>query len=340
MRHKYWAWVTSATRLTVDEWKHRFAIMREAGIDAVLLQVYQSEHAYYSSNHLPVREAWLETILPIAKAAGLESHAWLWVMPCNIPEINIKHPEWFMVNALGESVVEKPAYVSYYKFMCPSRPEVHEYVCNNMTELAQYSDIDGIHLDYIRYPDVILAEALQSKYNIKQDREYPEYDYCYCTACQNDFETQTGVNPLILADPGANDAWRQFRYDRITNLVNNTLVPIARKYDKTISAAVFPNWKNVRQQWAAWHLDAILPMLYHGFYNSDVNWIKQQTENGVKALPETIPLYSGLFAGHLLPKELPKAIEASLAGGAKGVSIFRAATMTNQHWASFCKAVN
>jgi len=38
----------------------------------------------------------------------------------------------------------------------------------------------------------------------------------------------------------ADDAWRQFRYDSITRHVNNLLVPEAKKYNKQISAAVFP----------------------------------------------------------------------------------------------------
>src|SRR5262249_11372215 len=162
-------------------------------------------------------------------------------------------------------------------------------------------------------------EALQPKYGIVQDREYPEYDYCYCQVCCRDFKTQTGVDPLKLEDPSTNKEWRQFRHDRITHIVNNKLVPIARKHRKMMTAAVFPNWEMVRQQWPAWNLDAVLPMLYHGFYKKDIGWIREQTQKGIKSLPKHIPLYSGLFIPQLSPEALSKAMAASFEGGANGV---------------------
>lgn len=338
-QRKFWAWIATDTNPSEDEWKRRFAEMRAAGITAVLPQVYQGRHAFFASKHLPVKEHWLEKLLPLAKAEGLEFHAWIWMMPCNIPEINEKHPEWFVVNGKGESAVEKPAYVGYYKFMCPSRPEVHAFVQKTLNELGQYSEIDGIHFDYIRYPDVILPDTLQPNYNIVQDREYPEYDYCYCDVCREAFKAQTGIDPFTLADPSENDAWRQFRYDRVTTMVNEKFIPVVRKHGKMATAAVFPNWEHVRQQWSRWHLDAVLPMLYHGFYNGDIDWIEKYTRKGVNSLPENIPLYSGLFVPHISPEAVSEALGAARSGGAKGISIFRAASMTADHWAALQKAI-
>ncbi|KPK96408.1 hypothetical protein AMJ80_00010 [bacterium SM23_31] len=338
-KHKNWAWITTDLKTPVDEWKRKFAGMHEAGIHAILPEIYGSRRAHYASKHLPVDENWLEMILPAAKAEGLEIHAWMWCMPCNIEDIQKKHPEWFSVNGKGESSLDKPAYVDYCKFLCPSRPEVHEFIQMTAAELAQYETLDGIHLDYIRYPDVILAEALQPKYGIVQDREYPEYDYCYCEVCRNKFKEKTGIDPLKLQEPSENKEWRQFRYDSITNIVNDKLIPIAHKYNKVISAAVFPNWEFVRQEWYRWNLDAVMPMLYHSFYNEDMEWIKKQTEKGVMSLPKNIPLYSGLYVPQLRPDELTEAVEASFDGGAKGIVLFSANAMTDAHWKYFSKAV-
>jgi uncharacterized lipoprotein YddW (UPF0748 family) len=329
---KNWAWITTNLEMTDDEWRKSFAIMRDAGIDAVLPEIFNSREAFYASEHLPVGGKWLERILPLAKREGLEVHAWMWSMPCNIPEIYEKHPEWYIVNGKGESSVVKPAYVDYYRFLCPSREEVQLFLLKRVTELAQYDELDGIHLDYIRLPDVIIADALQPRYNVIQDREYPEFDYCYCDVCRSKFKDQTGIDPLAMVDPSESDQWRQFRYDSITNLVNEKLIPRIKRYNKMATAAVFPNWRAVRQQWMLWNLDSFLPMLYHNFYYGDIEWIKHHTQKGIRALNGRAPLYSGLFIPELNPDELRQAFEVSLNAGAGGIVVFHANAMNENHW--------
>lgn len=329
---KNWVWITTDLEASDTTWQKQFARFKQVGIDAILPEIFDSRLAYYSSQHLPVGGEWLEQILPLAKKEGLEVHAWIWTMPCNIPTIGVKHPEWFMVNGVGESALEKPAYVNYYKFLCPNRKEVQDFLMKRVEELAKYAELDGIHLDYIRYPDVILAEALQPKYRIVQDREHLEFDYCYCEVCQNIFKARNGFNPLELKDPTTNTLWRQFRYDSITSLVNNKLVPIAQKYGKQITAAVFPNWEAVRQQWFIWHLNGFMPMLYHSFYNANIDWIKNQVLEKVKTLQGRAPLYSGLFIPELSPGDLTHAIQVSLKSGASGVCFFHAAAINDEYW--------
>lgn len=337
-RQKNWTWITTDLKTTDEEWKRKFAQWRASGIDAILPELFNSREAFYASEHLPVGGEWLERILPIAKAEGLEIHAWMWTMPCDVQEVREEHPEWFDVNRRGESSLEKPVYVSYYKFLCPSRPEVHAFLQKRVRELAQYDELDGIHLDYIRHPDVILPVGLQPRYGIVQDREYPEYDYCYCDVCRRDFKEKSGMDPLELEDPSCSEEWRQFRYDLITNIVHTQLVPIGRKHNKAMTAAVFPNWEYVRQEWRVWNIDGVLPMLYHSFYNGGVDWIAEQTQKGIQSLKKDIPLYSGLFVPRLTPDDLSRAIAASLRGGASGVSLFSAGAMSDAHWERFRKA--
>jgi uncharacterized lipoprotein YddW (UPF0748 family) len=243
------------------------------------------------------------------------------------------------VNRKGESAAEKPAYVDYYKFLCPSHAGVHEFLAATVTELCRYENLHGIHLDYIRYPDVILPKALQPKYGLTQDREYPEFDYCYCDACRHDFKQQTGIDPMTLEDPTSNTVWKQFRYDRITHLVNDTLIPIARAHGKTITAAVFPGWDMVRQQWPAWNLDAVMPMLYHSLYKKGPEWIREETEKGVRSLRGRAPLYSGILIFHLDEKEFARAVEACLEGGANGVVLFEGGAMSEARWGVFRSVV-
>ena len=337
---KHWTWVGTDLKASDDEWKQRLGTWRAAGIDAILPEIFNNHSAAYGSRHLPVEGELLERLLPIAAAEGVEVHAWMHTMTLNIPEYREQHPEYYSVNARGESTADKPPYVGYYRFLCPSRPEVHELLERRVLELAQYSELAGIHLDYIRHPDVILAESLQPQYGLVQDREYPEYDYCYCEVCREAFRKQSGADPLELADPSADAAWRQFRCDLITRIVNDRLVPIGRQAGKTMTAATFPNWEHVRQEWAAWDLDAVLPMLYHSFYNAGIDWVGDEVRRGIERLKRDFPLYSGVFVPAMDPRELARAVQVSMAAGAGGVSLFAAGSLSAEHWAAFQEAVS
>jgi uncharacterized lipoprotein YddW (UPF0748 family) len=322
-----WIWIRPSLDKSDDDWKKAFERIKKAGIDGILPEVYSSNETLFDHPILPVKERWLERIIPIAHAAGLQVHAWMWTMPLNNPDLIKKHPDWFSVNRNGDPSNTHPAYVDYYKFMCPCNEEVAEFVAGNVEALAKIEDLDGIHLDYVRQPDVILAEAFQPKYGIVQDKEYPEYDYPYSENCRNQFKAKHGIDPMDLGDAAPeNEVWRQFRYDAVSNIVNNHCVPVARKYDKTITAAVFPNWESVRQEWHKWDLDAFLPMLYQGFYNADIAWIGEQVKAAkirLKGANNDKPVFSGLFLPHLEnPEDLKRAIDVAKANGAKGVSFF------------------
>lgn len=330
-----WVWMIPSTEWTDDQYREAFGRMADAGLEAVLPQVFNSTDALFE---LPgfTKARLLERMIPLAHEAGLEVHAWIWCMPCNHPDIIRDHPDWYQVNRLGEPAHEKPAYVPYYKFLDPSHPEVRQFLQERVEALGQIPDLDGIHLDYIRHPDVILAEGLQPKYNIVQDKEYPQYDYGYGKYCLEPFKEKTGIDPLALEDPSANAAWRQHRYDSVTGLVNEHLVPVARKYGKTITAAVFPNWESVRQEWHRWDLDGFLPMLYQGFYNAEIPWIGEEVEKArtrLKSMKNRKPVYSGLFMPHLPSAgALRQALDSAKDAGAKGFCLFEYNGIKPEHW--------
>ncbi len=320
---KYWLWLRPDISLNNDEWKQIFEEIRGLGIEAILPEIYSSNMALFDTGDFQTKEPWLERMIPIAHQAGLQIHAWMWTMPCNNPKILSEHPEWYAVNRSGQRADTQPAYVPYYKFLCPRNPEVRAFIANRVKALSNISELDGIHLDYVRLPDVILAEGLQPNYDIIQDQEYPKYDYCYCPTCRQSYKAKVGIDPVDIADPASDKDWYQHRYDAVIELVNEYLVPQAQSKNKTITAAVFPNWQSVRQQWHKFNLDAFLPMLYHGFYNAEIQWIGQETEKSLERLDYQKPIYSGLFLPHMPSKvELTAGINSAINGGASGFSIF------------------
>ena len=330
---KKWIWITPGSDELVENWRPRFEMMKTHGIHGVLVQVYSSHQALYPSAHLPNEHDILNPLIKIGLETGIEVHAWMWTMPNNNPYYIENHPDWYVVNRLGEPAHTHPAYVGYYRFMCPNNPEVQEFLRRNVRELASFQNLSGVHLDYIRMPDVILAEGLQPQYNIVQDKEYPQYDYCYCETCLRKFKEESGLDPIQdIAEPAENALWRQFRFDSVTRLVNEILAPEIKNAGITASAAVFPNWQSVRQQWSQWNLDAYFPMLYHNFYNEGPEWIGKQLELEIAKLKTRVPVYAGLFVPALSPDQLKEAFAIVRQSGAPGYSLFSFGSISTGHW--------
>lgn len=338
-----YAWVSGPGKATDTELQEQFTDFKKKGIDGLM----------YSGGH---KAETYKRIGKIAKNAGLEFHAWI---PTLIQGENSKlKKEWYAVNGLGESAFDKPAYNSHYKFLCPNHKEVYDFLDDLYGTIAEIPEVDGIHLDFIRFPDVILARGLWEKYGLVMDREYPQYDYCYCDKCVSDFKAQTGIDIKSIEDPSQIEEWKQFRYDLITNLVDH-LTELVHSKGKEITAAVFPGpnsvaKKIVRQEWDKWNLDAFYPMNYNDFYLEGPEWIGEVCKEGVTAIDNRKPIYSGLFIcpnpkkkaeepdpeNHgLVPEELEEAIRASMENGAAGICLFTPRRMTDAHWKVFEKAI-
>ena len=340
-RTKNWIWITPHHEADDDGWKRTFARMRAAGIDAIVPEIYDGLQAFWPSARLPVKNDRLGQLLPLARAAGLEVHAWMWTMPCRFEEMLAKHPDWYNVNAKGESAATKPAYVDYYRFLDPARPEVREFIQGTVQELAAIDGLTGVHLDYVRHPDAILPKGLWSKYNLVQDRVHPQFDYGYSDYSRAQFKKAHGIDPMEIEDPTAHKEWMQYRWDAVTDLVNDYLVPAAKAGGKQITAAVFPGptlaRQMVRQDWGRWKLDGFLPMLYRTMYEAGPEWVTEQTREGVATV--NAPVYSGLFAPALDAAALGADVRAARAGGAAGISIFESRVMDEARWTAVEEAL-
>ncbi len=93
---------------------------------------------------------------------GMELHAWVVCIPIGTQErqrgygsasIMKKHPELVKTAKGGEM------------FMIPGKPETADYIASICKEIVENYDVDGISLDYIRYPESI--------YNFSDENLYP-----------------------------------------------------------------------------------------------------------------------------------------------------------------------
>jgi len=311
-----WTWVHGGGDRNPAEWQAQYSRLADAGFHGVL--VGGGDTAIHSE---------------AAHAAGLEFHRWIWTLNRNGDEwVKANHPEWFTVSRNGESSLERPPYVGYYKWLCPTRPEVRDYLRDSILEIAREPGVNGVQLDYIRHCDVILPRGLWAKYDLIQDREHPEFDFCYCDTCRESFASLHNMDPLDLPDPTTDEAWRRFRWDGVTAVVK-TLAEAVHEEEKPISAAVFPTpavaRRLVRQAWDEWPVDAVFPMLYHSFYEEGLEWIGKGVEEGLAALaardptaPSPKQIYAGLYLPALSSEERIRATDLARDAGAQGVSFF------------------
>lgn len=302
---KNWMWMTPKEGWTNEDFSERFRKAHDAGISGILFEWYD------------------EDIFRLCKEAGLEAHYWKWTM--NRKEVLDTHPEWFAVNRIGESCYDKPAYVDYYRFLCPSHPEVGTYLAEDYLKMANLPYVDGMHLDYVRFPDVILPVGLWKNYDIDQTYEHPEYDYCYCDLCIEKFKELTGRDPRDEQYPMEDQSWVNFRLDGITHVVEQIADSVIGN-GKYLSAAVFPGpsmaRRMVRQDWGNWPLKAYFPMIYNGFYNEGPEWIGRSVAESVKTVNGRADVFAGLFFPDIMGDDFEKALDAAYDNGASGVSFF------------------
>ena len=98
------------------------------GLKAVLPQIYSSSAALFNLPNHEVKSLLLKRMIPIAHQVELELYAWMWTMPCNNTRIIEEHPDWHAVNRNGQPTHGHPAYMKYYKFLCPKKPEVRSFI--------------------------------------------------------------------------------------------------------------------------------------------------------------------------------------------------------------------
>jgi hypothetical protein len=126
---KNWIWTGVDERSTPDQQKRRFEKFRESGIQAVLFSGVNAK------------------VFALAKEQGLQTHAWTWTLCRGDRNLLDQHPDWYGVSRLGDSAANKPPYVGYYHFLCPSHEEVQNHLAGLFSDLADNPSLDGVHLD-------------------------------------------------------------------------------------------------------------------------------------------------------------------------------------------------
>lgn len=316
---EFGVWTTASNEKTDDAYSEEFKKYKSAGIDEVLINTNTDSKL-------------LERLVPIATKEGLKVHAWIMTMNRPGDTIALKNPEWYAVSREGKSCHDTRPYVGYYQWLCPNRKESREHILGLVEGLAKVDGIESVHLDYIRYSDIYLPIGLLPKYDLVQEEELPEYDFCYCDVCVSEFEKIHHKNPREMKNTAIDMEWKNFRLNSVRNIVNDAY-EIVHSNNKRLTAAVFPYPEMadhmVRQRWDKWTIDEVYPMIYHGFYNEEIDWIGYATKQGVEDVQGNIDINTGVYLPPFKsPEELKEAIYQAKNNGAKGVTFFDGPALT------------
>ena len=251
-----------------------FDRIENAGINTVFFETVNSGYTIYPSRVAPQQNPlvknWdpLKVAVKLAHDRNMELHAWVWTFAAvnqrhntllNLPKeyagpVLSRYPDWAITNKKGNRF----HYNSGKAFLDPANPGVQKYLSLLLDEIATEYDVDGIHLDYIRYP-------FQSP-NASQT-------YGYSLASRQKFQQLTGVDPITL-DVGKPlwNQWTGFRLRQVDNFVASISKSLKEKRPElTLSAAVFPiprqeRLHKIQQHWEEWvkneWIDMLVPMTY------------------------------------------------------------------------------
>ncbi|MDA1044461.1 MAG: family 10 glycosylhydrolase [Verrucomicrobia bacterium] len=248
-------WEHSGLGLYPGDWDRTCAAVKDAGLSDVLTNVSWPGKAHYASTIVPRSGAYalwgdqLQQAVAAAHRHGLKVHAWkvCWRMD--------GAPESLLKSLRAEGRLQVNSSGDVLPWLCPSDDRNLMYEKDIVRELLRNYEIDGIHLDYIRYPD---SKA------------------CFCKGCRQRFESVSGRRiphwPKDATPGGAQgDAYSAWRVKQITRLVRDVHAIIhTMRPQAQLSAAVYGRYPlciaSVAQDWGDWlkrgYLDFVCPMNY------------------------------------------------------------------------------
>lgn len=354
-------WVLRSSLTTPASIASLVRTARDQGFNTLLVQVRGRGDAYYASTiepravelaRQPASFDPLATLLAEAHAANIRVHAWVCVnlvasavdLPVSPEHLITRHPEWLMVprpiaQELAHIEPINPGYAGRIArwtrgqletveglYASPIEPAAAAYVAGVVADLARRYDVDGVHLDYARFPN-------------------PQFDYSRfaIAAFRNDLRPR--LSAAVRRDVDAAEAddlfaypdrfpleWKAFRRARMTALVADIRQALrAARPAVVLSAAVGPDVQEAAderlQDWRGWLaaglVDAVAPMAYTQEAARFVDQISAARDvAGGRAV------WAGIGAYRLSPAQTVENIQAARRLGAAGFVLFSYDSLT------------
>lgn len=354
-------WVTRSSMVSPASIAAVVRTARAQGFNTLLVQVRGRGDAYYAGElepratdlaRQPASFDPLATLLAEARASKIRVHAWVAVnlvssaaeLPSSPDHLVYRHPEWLMVpRPIAQEVAKldpgNPAYVGKIArwtrgesdkveglFASPLQPDAAAYTERVITDIARRYDLDGIHLDYVRFPN---AQFDYSRFAIAEFRASirPRIS----SETRRELDTQEAIDLFAYPDRFPAE-WATFRRERLTAMVSvirqsvRTVRPSA-----IVTAAVFPDPQeafDVRlQDWRGWLgarlVDAVAPMAY----TPEPARFAEQI-SAVRDVAGGRVVWAGIGAYRLTPVQTIENIQAARRIGTAGFVLFSYDSLT------------
>ncbi len=307
--------------------RHLVEVLDRNGFNAIFVETYYHSRTIYPSpflEHLGMDRQMhafagfdpLASLIAEAHSRSMQVHAWLHLFYAGLNEpgpLLERFPDWKTVNRDGSTGYTHGD--NHFYWVSPYAPEVAEYFAELIQEMLELYPLDGIQLDYVRFPDPVRADA---GYSVEARRAFME---------------ETGMDPISLdplRDGKLYRSWNEFRARAVDRVVEHISLTVrAHGDDILLSASVMTRGMPIElspsylQDWPRWaenrYLDVLIPMAY----SSRVNEMRGMLLWVNHFLRGNIPMYAGLQAFNLhSPQELALQVDAARAMGVHGVVIF------------------
>lgn len=349
------SWVVRHQLATEESVERVVRDARAAGLNTLIVQVRGRGDAWYQGGLEPVALALagstfdpLETLIDLAHDDGISVHAWVNVnlvfnpaRPHGDPRHLVnRHPDWLSIpEPLARQLVRLPARHQEFRerlleyvqartdtleglYADPSNPAYRDHVVAVCRDIAARYDVDGIHLDYIRYPN---AKWGYSRHAL--DRLRVQVDPELTAADRADMARRVADDPLAYARRYP-VRWSAFRRGAVDSTVQAVAAGVRRtRPGLTISAAVIPDISEARderlQAWPEWisrgWLDVVCPMNYA---TADQRQVFEERTRTAMAVARPGRVWMGIGSWRLSIDETISRIGFARAQGAQGVALF------------------
>ena len=251
--------------------------------------------------------------------------------------------------------VASPLEEGHY-FLDPANPEVTKFLMALLTELITTYPVDGVNLDYIRYPasltvtsgdyrqsnwgySTIARKRFQDELLQEQKQIQKQHGLTVIPNKRVEGKVVSAWDPVYLTvqDPLWR-RWTQWRQAQVSDFVRAASQKIRNLNPKiNITAVVFPPadvqlaWK--LQDWPSWvekgYLDALTPI----GLNPSPDGMYQNALTLKKLSKGKIPIYGGIFGAYnrLTPLETLQQVDAVQRAGLNGIVLFDGARVTTPY---------
>ena len=317
---------------------------RALGTTDLFVQVYRGGRSWFDSSiadatpHRALNGAdALAQLLDAAHANGLRVHAWMNALSLSENRsatlLARLGPDAVQVDRRSRSVLSYPDLEvpapdrAYYRmrtrqvWLDPAAPSVPDTLASIVAELVtRHPTLDGVHLDYIRHPDV-LPFSPGSRFGVG-------LDFGYGAASRARFQRETGL-AAPLGDSVANaDRFDDWRRERVTEVVRRVGdAARAAKPSIEMSAAVWAYadraYLSIFQDWRGWIEARLVDFAVPMAYTTDdrlLRYLAAASVGGVGGDRVWIGLGSWLFASD--PARARAQRDLALAVHPAGISLF------------------